>query len=403
MVSFIDSLGTGMFLTGSALFFTRDLGLTAGQVGLGLSLGGVTGLLCSVPIGRFSDRVGPRSALIALQLWRAASFFAYPLVTGLDSFIVVSCMAGAGEWAAAPVVQSLVALCVPHASRVRTMSAMALIRNVGFTLGAGSATAAIALGGGAVYRGLVVIDAVSFLLSGALLLRLRTGAATAGPGTDGGPGLASASTAAGVPREAPGPRVRPGARYLTLAGLNGVLYLHAIILTVGLPLWIATRTRAPVALIGATVVVNTVLAIVAQMPLSRGVDGVRPAASRQLRAGCTLALCCLLVAVTGPTAPTLTVALVLAATAALTVGEIYQSVGAWGVSYGLAPEQRRGYYLSVYSLGSTGAMIVGPWLITSTVLPAGALGWSLLAAAFAVSGALVPVVASVRAPSLRTV
>jgi MFS family permease len=377
LVSFIDSIGTGMFLSGSALFFTRDLGLTAGQVGLGLSLAGAAGFLCSVPIGRVSDKVGPLPTLVALQLWRAACFFAYPFVDSFGWFIAVSCLAGVGEWAAGPVVQSLLGSFVPQTSRVRTMSAMTLIRNVGFTFGAVSATGAIAVGGADVYRALVLADAVSFLFSGALLVGLRAAAAAAD---------------AESPAQAPEPRVRPGARYLALSALNGLLYLHTILLSVGLPLWVATHTRGPAALVGAIVVVNTVLAIALQMRMSRGVDGVRSAASRQFRAGCALAACCLLVAVTGPTSPAVTVALVVAATAALTVGEIYQSVGAWGVSYGLSPEASRGYYLSVYSLGSTGAMIVGPWLVTSAVLPAGAAGWMVLATFLAISGALVPMV-----------
>jgi MFS family permease len=377
VVSFIDSLGTGLFLAGSALFFTRDIGLAAGQVGLGLSLAGVVGFLCSVPVGRISDRVGALPMLVALQFWRAACFFAYPFVHDLRWFIIVSCLAGAGEWTAGPVVQSLLGSLVPTASRVRTMSALTLIRNVGFTAGAAAASGAIAVGGGTVYRGLVVADAISFLVSGALLTRLRVKA----PATDAEKSAAQ-----------PEPHVRPSNRFFVLTALNGVLFLHTVILSVGLPLWIATRTQAPVALIGAVVVANTVLAIALQMRLSRGVEGVRPAASRQFRAGFALAVCCLLVALTGPTSPNVTIALILAATAALTIAEIYQSVGAWGISYGLSSEASRGYHLSVYSLGSTGATIVGPWLLASAVLPAGAFGWMGLAAVLAVCGTIVPMV-----------
>ncbi|MEU7588668.1 MFS transporter [Micromonospora sp. NPDC049230] len=380
VVSFIDSLGTGMFLTGSALFFTREIGLTAAQVGLGLSLAAVTGFLCSVPVGRLSDRFGALPVLVALQFWRATWFFAYPFVDGLPWFLVVCCLAGAGEWAAGPVVQSLLGSLVAPAERVRTMSAVMLVRNIGFVLGAASATLAIALGGGDVYRALVLLDAVSFLVSGVLLLRLR------------GLSAAGRSRTAEQDQEQTELRSRPSLRYLLLALLNGVLYLHAVVLSVGLPLWITLRTDAPVELVGAVVVLNTVLAISLQMRLSRGVDGLRPAAARQVRAGLVLAVCCGLVSLSGSTVPAVAAALILTATVALTVGEIYQSVGAWGVSYEYAPDASRGYHLSLYSLGSTGAMIVGPALLTSVVLPAGVLGWLGLGAVLAVAGALVPVV-----------
>jgi MFS family permease len=381
VVSFVDSLGTGLFLTGSALFFTRTLGLTAGEVGLGLSMAGVAGFVCSVLIGRLSDRTGALPMLVALQFWRGACFLAYPFADSFGWFILVACLAGTGEWAAPPVVQSLVGSLAPQDSRVRAMSSMMLVRNVGFTLGAAAAAWTIAAGGAAVYTVLVFIDAASFLVSGALLLRLRTAAS------------ATRRAHADQPR---GSAARPGARYVVLAALNGLLYLHAVLLTIGLPLWVAAYTQAPAAVIGAIIVLNTMLAVGLQMRLSRGVDGAPAAAVRQRRAGIALACCCLLAALTGSTGPAMTVALVLVATAALTVGEVYQSVGAWGVSYALSPETSRGYFLSVYNLGQTGAMIAGPWLITTAVLPAGAVGWTVLAAVLAVSGALVTVVVRTR-------
>ncbi|PPK71193.1 MFS transporter [Actinokineospora auranticolor] len=382
-VSFVDSLGTGLFLTGSALFFTRSLGLTADQVGLGLSLAGIAGFACSVLVGRLADRIGAHRALVGLQWWRGACFAAYPFADNLTLFLIVAILGGTGEWAAPPVVQSFVGSLVEAESRVRSMSALMLVRNVGFTAGAAAAAWAIAAGGAGVYTTLVFLDAASFLVSGVLLLRVRTHV----------PVPTRTESALEV-------KVRPNARYLFLACLNGLLYLHAVLLTVALPLWVADYTKAPGALIGAIVVLNTVLAVGLQMRFSRGVDGARPAAVRQARAGAALAACCLLVAATGSTSAWVTAGLVLAATAALTVGEVYQAVGAWGLSYALSPEDRRGYFLSIYNLGQTGAMIAGPWVITTAVLPAGAAGWGALAAVLAGAGALVVVLERARPKDL---
>ncbi len=418
VAAFVDAVGTGLFLTASALFFTRDLGLSAGQVGLGLSLAGVTGFLVAVPVGRLSDRVGPLPTLVGLQVWRGACFLGYLVVDGFPSFLLVTCLAGAAEWAAAPVVQSLVGSLVARAEAVRSMSALTLVRNIGFTLAGLAATATIALGDTSVYRVLVLLNAVSFLASGALLLRLRRlarparlaepGGPAGGAGESGGvgepdgagePGGPGEPDGAGEPGEPGGPgRVprrpaRPGLRFLAVAGLNGVLFLHTVVLGVGLPLWLVTATDAPPALVGVLVVINTVLPIALQLPLSRGVVGVRPAASRQLRAGIALAVSCLLVAVTAATAPGWTVAVVVVAAVSLTLGEIYQSIGAWGVSYGLSPPESRGYFLSVYTLASTAAMIAGPLLLTAVVLPAGGLGWLGLGVGFLLAGAGVPLLA----------
>jgi MFS family permease len=379
VVAFVDSLGTGLFLTASALFFTRDLGLSPDQVGLALSLAGGAGLLCTVPVGRLGDRVGARATLVGLQAWRGACFLAYPLVEGYPAFLVVTCLAGAGEWASAPVVQSLVGSLAGRRDAVRTMSALAVVRNVGFTLAGLSAAVVIAVGDVSAYRTLVLLNAVSFLLSGALLLRV--------------PAPPPARPAPVAPAAAPARPARPGPRYLVLAALNGVLFLHTVVLGVGLPLWLVTATDAPPALLGGIVVVNTVLPLALQVRLSRGADALRPAALRQLRSGAALAVACLLLAITATTGPAWTVAVVVSATVALTLGEVYQSIGAWGVSYGLSPEDRRGYFLSVYSLGSTAAVIAGPLLLTALVLPAGGWGWAGLGVLLAVTGALVPVLA----------
>jgi len=391
VVSFVDSLGTGMFLTGSALFFTQSVGLTAGQVGLGLSVAAIVGFCCSVPVGRASDRVGARPMLTGLQFWRGACFLAYPFAHGFAAFLVVAALAGAGEWAAPPVVQSLVGSLVTDGSKVRTMSALMIVRNVGFTLGAAAAAAAITLGHSPAYRALVFFDAGTFLVSGLILWSLRIPPRQEAPAPDDA-ASGAATEPASATTSATRSRPRPGPRYLALTFLNGVLYLNAVILTVGLPLWVVTATKAPPALLGSIVVANTLLAVVLQLRLSRGVEGVRSAAARQVRAGICLAVCCLLVAWTAGTGSVATVVLVLLAVAALTAGEVYQAVGGWGLSFELSPEAGRGYFLSVYNLGTTGAMILGPWLLTSVVLPRGRAGWVGLAVALAAAGACVAAV-----------
>ncbi|MGK5113669.1 MFS transporter [Geodermatophilus sp. CPCC 205506] len=379
--SLIDSIGTGLFLAGSALFFTRAVGLGTGQVGSGLSLAGVIGLLCAVPIGRLADRLGSKRALVLLLLWRGAGFLAYLFVDGFWSFVAVACLLGATEWAVGPVLQALVGATEEPASRVRTMAAIRAVRNAGFACGALLATLGIAQDSAASYRALVVANAISFCLAAALLARRR------------------------VPPHRPAPRQAAAQavrvhdpRYLVLATANGVLVLHPILLSLGLPLWIASRTNAPPALVGVIVTINTVLAVVAGLRLSRRVEGVRAFAKRQHWSGWCLALCCALVAVTesldGLTA---SIALLIAAVA-LTLGEVWQSIGAWGLSYALSPEDRRNYYLSVYNLGQPVAAIIGPVLLTTVVLSAGAVGWLALAGAFAATGVGARVVATWYSP-----
>ena len=64
MSSFVNRIGTGMFLATSALYFTVIVGIPARQVGTGLSIAGLAALLGSVPAGTLADRVGPRTVQV---------------------------------------------------------------------------------------------------------------------------------------------------------------------------------------------------------------------------------------------------------------------------------------------------------------------------------------------------
>jgi len=384
-ISFIDAVGSGLFLAGAPLFFTRDLGLTVQQVGIGVSLSGLAGMLGLVPIGRLADRVGSKPTLVLLHLWRGLGFACYPFVHSAPMFFLLAFAIGIAEWSAAPSVQALVASVEEGRARVRTMAAMGSIRNAGFTVGSLLATLVIAFAPAGGYLAVVLVDAASYFVAAWLLVRLAV------------PGRPPVTAPDGArPRR----RFRlSDGRYLVFTGLNGVLYLHTVLLAVGLPLWIVTHTSAPRALAAGLWVVNTAVVIVLQVPLSKGSDGATPAARRQNWAAWSLAGCCLLVAVTGHLAAWPAGLLVLVAVVLLTLGEIWQSVGGWGISYAYAQPEQIGYYLSVYNLGLTAATIVGPVLVTFAVIQAGPLGWACLAAVFVGTGAAVRLCARGASPA----
>lgn len=181
-------------------------------------------------------------------------------------------------------------------------------------------------------------------------------------------------------------------RYLALAGLNSVLTLHMTLLAVGLPLWVTGRDGAPEALVPALVFVNTVLAVLLQVPFAKGVTDPRAGVRALRRAGLALAGCAVVLAAPGDTAVSLTVVAALAACVLLTAGELWQAAGAWELSYTYAPDDRRNVYLSVFSLGFAVQDMAGPLLITGVVLAQGPAGWLGLAALFAAASLLPGVV-----------
>ncbi|MFI8890293.1 MFS transporter [Streptomyces paradoxus] len=378
VLTLIQSLGLGVFLTSSAVFFTRTLGIPAQRVGLALSVAGLCGLLCTVPIGRLADRLGAGRVLTVNFLLAAVGFTAYCLVDGFAGFLAVACAIAVLETSAGALQASLTDALVGEAERVRVSAQMRSLFNLGFLGGAALAGAAIAAGTPTALYSVVLANAALQLVSVAVLLAMRLPA-------DAGPRAAA---------EAPGGVLRSAAlrdvRYVGVALVCGALELYHPLLTVGLPLWIVTATDAPALLVSGLLILDTVLVLLFQVAVSRGAR--TPAgAARMLRwAGWALGASCLVFAVSGGHGVLLDSAALLGGALVLVLGELYQASASWGLSFGLAPAGRQGEYQAVFSLGRGLQQFAGPWLMTSLVVGAAGTGWLVLAALFVLLGFAAP-------------
>ncbi|MFD9985582.1 MFS transporter [Streptomyces massasporeus] len=380
VLTLIQSLGLGVFLTSSAVFFTRTIGIPAQRVGLALSVAGLCGLLCTVPIGRLADRLGAGRVLTVNFLLAAVGFTAYCLVDGFAAFLAVACAIAVLETSAGALQASLTDALVGEAERVRVSAQMRSLFNLGFLGGAALAGAAIAAGTSTALYATVLANAALQLVSVAVLLRMRLPAGATSP--------------AGTAAEVPGGVLRSAAlrdvRYVAVALVCGALELYHPLLTVGLPLWIVTATDAPALLVSGLLILDTVLVLLFQVAVSKGAR--TPAgAARMLRwAGWALGASCLVFAVSGGHGALLDSAALLGGALVLVLGELYQASASWGLSFGLAPAGRQGEYQAVFSLGRGFQQFAGPWLMTSLVVGAAGTGWLVLAALFALLGLAAP-------------
>ncbi len=146
----------------------------------------------------------------------------------------------------------------------------------------------------------------------------------------------------------------------------------------GLPLWIVHRTRAPAWTVAGAVLLNTVLVVTLQVRASRGTDTVHGAARAMTRVGVLLLAACLVFASTGRLSALGAIAVLGGGCVLLTFAEMSQSAAGWGLSYGLAPEDRQGEYLGAYAMGTRIYDTLGPVLVTAMILGLGQLGWGLL-------------------------
>src|SRR5215470_6909720 len=75
-----NSVGDGAFVVTSALFFTRVVGLSTAEVGLGLTIAWLLGFLAGVPLGNVADRRGARGTAVLLALTTASAVAAFLFV-----------------------------------------------------------------------------------------------------------------------------------------------------------------------------------------------------------------------------------------------------------------------------------------------------------------------------------
>ncbi|NUT34686.1 MAG: MFS transporter [Hamadaea sp.] len=370
--SIVYAVGSGVFQAGSAVFFTQYLGLTATQVGLGLSVAGGLTVLLSVPLGQVVDRWGARRVWIVAGLLEALLFFAYPVVGSFAAFLLLVCALAVADVTASVAKHVYTLQALPPEERVRALAYQRSAMNVGFTAGAALSGVALAVGTRSAYLSLVLVNAAVLLVTAVLIARLPRAAAAGS-----------------------GPRTRPFAvlrdrPFVALSGLNGILQSHQTLFGVILPLWTLTCTDAPAVMIPVLYMVNTVLAVTFQVRASRGSE-TAVGAGRALRTGgLTVAAGALLLGAAAVTGGIVTIAVLVAGTVMLTVGELTQSAGAWGVTATVPPEERRGEYTGVFKLGGQVQQTFAPAGLTLLAVGTGGWGWLVIAALMVVAGQVAP-------------
>ncbi|MFI9052124.1 MFS transporter [Streptomyces sp. NPDC053427] len=372
----VQSLGIGLFMASSMAYFTRQVNLSANQVASGLALAGVVALGISLLGGVLADRYGARRVLAAVYLGRGVCCAAYVFVTDFWQFMAVTLCAVACDRAGPPVLQALVAVALPERQeRTRLLAVVNVVRNCGLGVGAMAAGVALASDTQAAYRVTLVTIGLAFLGGAVLVLRV--------------PELAAPTVEAAPEGAAERPvksRVLPDARYLTLTGLNFLLFFFDTMLLVAMPVWILEHTDAPRATVSVLFALNTVLVVMLQIPVSKLATGQRRTTRMLTWTGAVLAVSSLCFAASGSVAGGPAVAWLAAAVVTLSLAEVIANSAVWDLSIALAPEEQRGRYLSVFNLSVAGQRVLGPVLVTGLLLSSGSLGWVVAAAVLVVAG-----------------
>lgn len=379
LIRMSDSMGRGVFMSGSVLYFTLHVGLSARIVGLGLSTAAFSALISVVVFGVIADRVGKRKLLVILFALWAVLFALYTQVHSAQWFFPLIAAAYFVEGGIGPTDDALMVTLVSAEQMVNLKAVMRTVFNVGFSIGTGIAALAAAS-----QRTLILIPiAAAAMMAGTSIMVSR---------------LPEGRT----PKEAPqGLRTFSAIRdqrYLKVVGVSAVLALHASIVLAVLPLWALNRTAVPHPVIPALLIFNTAFVILFQVKASKGVDDIPSAGRTARRSGYWLAAGCLVVAIAaikgiGAHGPAVA-GILIAAILCFSVAEVMQSASSWALAFALAPEHALAEYLGTFELHVISQSIVGPAVLGGMVLSYGFWGWAGTAVVVLIGAALIGPVAA---------
>jgi MFS family permease len=372
----VNTVGTGMMFTAAALYFTRIVGLSAAQVGVGLTCAAVVATLSALPLGHLADRVGPRETLIVLLTLTGGVELLYTVVRSFWQFVAVACAIELLDSGSRSARNAFIARAIERSRGPYSRAYLRSITNIGITAGAALAGIALHFDTPAAYRTLIVVNAVTFVGSAAVMLGL--------------------------------PRVEPVSRehlaspwqaladrpYVAMVVVSGVLALHFGLLEIGVPLWVVNHTDAPRTLVSLLFIINTVSVVAFQVRATRGIDSPSAAARAMRRAGLVLLVACALFASAQGLSRVEAVAVLVAAAGVHVYAEIMQSAGSFTLNIELAPEHAQGQYQGLAGGGMTLAFMLAPSIVAFLPLGLGRPGWLILGGVFVAAGlALPPVVA----------
>lgn len=385
---FFNALGRGVFFALTVLYFTLIIGLSVAEIAVILTLSSAVGVGTSWLGGSLADRLSARRLLLALLVVEGLALVSYAFASSFFVALIIACVVTGANSGSKAVRAAIVGRAFEGEIRIRARAILLTVGNVGIALGSAAASIPLLMNTSDAYRITLGIAALATLGSAARIAALPLRVDAIVLSKDGR--VASAHLVGRSPWRDP--------RYLGLAMLSALFGIQFGLAEIGLPLWVLHHTEAPVVVVSIALIVNTVLVVALQIPLSRGSHDIRRAGKAVSWAGIFMAIACAVYAASAGVPPVVAIAVIIVATIAHTFAEILSSAGIWGLSYELADPRSAGAYQGLFAMAFSIGTMVTPAVIAVTVVDNGTAGWVALGAIFLASSAGIRAIAH-RAPS----
>jgi predicted MFS family arabinose efflux permease len=340
-----NAVGNGLAYPFLVIYLHNVRGFSLGTAGLVLATTGAVSLLAGPAVGVVIDRIGGRATLAAALVLLAVGFGSYPLIHEPWHAFLASAVAGVGNAGFWPSQSALLAGLTPPARRHAAFALQRVTRNLGIGLGgvAGGLIATTSSPGS--FTVLFLVDAATFLVFVAMLAFVPE------------PELPAEDESLAPGRYADVLRDRV---------FLGIVVLNVLFVSAGyaqfelLPVFAKNEAGVTEAGIGLIFFVNTLVIVLAQFPVSKGLEGRRRMPA--LAVMCALWAGAWLVVLLGGHWLEAAAAAAAFALAAIVFGfgECFQGPVQGALVADLAPPRLRGRYMAVSTISWDIGFVVGP-------------------------------------------
>jgi MFS family permease len=257
----LNAFGNGIVLPFTFIYLHNVRGISLGMAGLVLGTNAAVSLVAGPAAGALVDRVGGRRTLAVALVFLAAGYGGFALVHEPWQAFAVAAVTGIGNGAFWPAQSTLIAGLTPLARRTSAFAMQRIVMNLGIGLGAlaGGLIASAERPGS--FELLFLLDGLTFVAYlGVLVLFVPEPEGAASARVHGGPGYALV---------------------LRDRAFLGVIALNAVFIFAGfagfdvLPVYAKNEAGIDEQAIGLVFFLNTVVIVLAQLPVAKLSEGHR--------------------------------------------------------------------------------------------------------------------------------
>jgi MFS family permease len=342
----VNAFGNGIMFPFLIIYLHNVLGFSLATAGFVVAAGNAIGLVAGPVAGPIVDRIGGRITLAAALVLMAAGYAAYPFVEVPWQAYAASLVAGVGNGAFWTSQSTLLAGLTPIDRRHSAFALQRVTRNLGIGLGGLTGGLIATTTDPTSFKVLFFVDAATCLGFIAALFLVPEPVAVEEKRADSEGYL-------DVLRH----RV-----FVAFVALNVVFVAAGYAQLELLPVFAKNEAGVTEKAIGVIFAVNTLVIVIAQLPLARALEGRRRMAALAVMT-VIWATAWLMVLATGAYAEAMTAAVFFGVAAAVfAVGECLQGPTQGALVADLAPERLRGRYMAVSTTSWQIGFVIGPAL-----------------------------------------